>query len=73
MWGPTAGQEAVWSEAVHLVQSALDGYNVCIFAYGQTGGWGVCAGGGALDWMDTCACLGMGRQVGCVGVSVFER
>ena len=32
-----ASQEAVFENARHLVQSALDGYNVCILAYGQTG------------------------------------
>ena len=27
----------VFADTKHLVQSAVDGYNVCIFAYGQTG------------------------------------
>lgn len=30
-------QDAVFEDTKHLVQSAVDGYNVCIFAYGQTG------------------------------------
>eukprot|EP00803_Ostreobium_quekettii_P000922 evm.model.scf_757EXC.1 EVM.evm.TU.scf_757EXC.1 scf_757EXC:319-12045(-) len=30
-------QEDVFEGTKHLVQSAVDGYNVCIFAYGQTG------------------------------------
>lgn len=34
---PTAGQEELYSHASQLVQSAVDGYRVCIFAYGQTG------------------------------------
>ena len=30
-------QEQVFSEVAPLVRSVLDGYNVCVFAYGQTG------------------------------------
>ena len=32
-----AGQAEGFEEIAHLVQSALDGYKVCIFTYGQTG------------------------------------
>mmetsp|Transcript_29919 Transcript_29919/g.69186 ORF Transcript_29919/g.69186 Transcript_29919/m.69186 type:complete len:1476 (-) Transcript_29919:369-4796(-) len=34
---PGGAQAAVCEPTLHLVQSAVDGYNVCIFAYGQTG------------------------------------
>ena len=37
VFGPKAGQAKVFSEIQGLVQSVIDGYDVCIFSYGQTG------------------------------------
>ena len=37
VFDPSAPNQTVFEEVSHLVQSALDGFNVCIFAYGQTG------------------------------------
>uniref|UniRef100_A0A7S3Q460 Kinesin motor domain-containing protein n=1 Tax=Chaetoceros debilis TaxID=122233 RepID=A0A7S3Q460_9STRA len=37
VFGPSVGQEVVFTEVSEFVQSALDGYNVCLFSYGQTG------------------------------------
>ena len=37
VFGPSAGQSAVFDEVEPLVESVLDGYQSCIFAYGQTG------------------------------------
>ena len=37
IFGPRSGNQDVFGEISQLVQSALDGYNVCIFCYGQTG------------------------------------
>ncbi|KAI5062499.1 hypothetical protein GOP47_0023038 [Adiantum capillus-veneris] len=34
---PASSQEDVFAEIGPLVRSALDGHNVCVFAYGQTG------------------------------------
>ena len=51
----------VFVDTKHLVQSAVDGYNVCIFAYGQTGSgktftiYGAEGNPGGV-WLCACAC-----------------
>ena len=37
VFDPSIQNEEIFGEISQLVQSALDGYNVCIFCYGQTG------------------------------------
>jgi kinesin family protein C1 len=37
VFGPSSSQESVFAEVSEFVQSALDGYHVCLFSYGQTG------------------------------------
>ena len=37
VFGPESNNSDIFDEISQLVQSALDGYNVCIFCYGQTG------------------------------------
>ncbi|KAF9606404.1 hypothetical protein IFM89_025093 [Coptis chinensis] len=37
VFGPGDNQEAVFTQTSPVVTSVLDGFNVCIFAYGQTG------------------------------------
>ncbi|KAK9137271.1 hypothetical protein Sjap_007865 [Stephania japonica] len=37
VFGPQDNQEAVFAQTSPVVLSVLDGFNVCIFAYGQTG------------------------------------
>lgn len=37
VFGPEVQQAGIFQDVSQLVTSALDGYNVCIFAYGQTG------------------------------------
>ncbi|KAJ4954257.1 hypothetical protein NE237_011040 [Protea cynaroides] len=37
VFGPHDNQEAIFAQTSPVVNSVLDGFNVCIFAYGQTG------------------------------------
>ncbi len=37
VFAQSAAQDAVFEEVSEFVQSALDGYHVCLFSYGQTG------------------------------------
>ncbi|KAG8085489.1 hypothetical protein GUJ93_ZPchr0010g8041 [Zizania palustris] len=37
VFGPAEDQETVFAESLPVVRSVMDGFNVCIFAYGQTG------------------------------------
>ncbi|KAI3975783.1 hypothetical protein MKX01_023209, partial [Papaver californicum] len=37
VFGPQGNQESVFAQTSPMVTSVLDGFNVCIFAYGQTG------------------------------------
>lgn len=37
VFSPSVGQDGVFTEVSDFVQSALDGFHVCLFSYGQTG------------------------------------
>jgi kinesin family protein C1 len=37
VFAPSTGQDMVFEEVSEFVQSAIDGYHVCLFSYGQTG------------------------------------
>lgn len=37
VFGQSCSQETLFGEVAEFVQSALDGYHVCLFSYGQTG------------------------------------
>ncbi|KAM0954165.1 putative minus-end-directed kinesin ATPase [Dioscorea sansibarensis] len=37
IFGPDATQDEVYKDTQALIRSVMDGYNVCIFAYGQSG------------------------------------
>jgi len=39
VWGSESRQKDVFQDVEPLALSVIDGYNACIFAYGQTGGW----------------------------------
>ncbi|GMI14839.1 hypothetical protein TrLO_g12317 [Triparma laevis f. longispina] len=37
VFGPGSSQEHIFDECSGMIESALDGYSACVFAYGQTG------------------------------------
>ena len=52
-FGMLSSQQDVFEECSGLVLSCLDGYNACVFAYGQTGAgktWTMTGGEGRENW-----------------------
>lgn len=39
VFAPNSKQTDIFEMVAPMIQSALDGYSICIFAYGQTGGF----------------------------------
>jgi hypothetical protein len=50
VFSPQHSQEEVFEDTKHLIQSAIDGFNVCVFAYGQTGSGKTFTMGGTQDY-----------------------
>jgi kinesin family protein C2/C3 len=44
VWGPDQSQQSVFQDVEPLALSVVDGFNACIFAYGQTGAFRSCPG-----------------------------
>ena len=54
-WGSWSTQEQVFKDSAELMTSVLDGYNVCIFAYGQSGSGKTHTLFGSAGWAESAA------------------